>query len=435
MLGTLEILQGWQPIALLAALGLLAVLAVVSHRLRGQNRRLITAVDNMSPGLCLYDGAERLLFCNKRYIEMYGFAPDIVKPGCTLREVLAYRVAQGTLTGDAAEYRAKLMAAVRAGRTTHNLVNSGNGRVIAVINQPLRGGGWVGTHYDVTDQRRLEQEREELAARETRRKAIEAAIASFRERIDKLLQTVGGSAQAMKATATTLSSSSNQTSEHAEGAAKASTEASSSVKTAAVAADELATSIAEIGRQLQLTNSVVQIAVTEAKATDGEIEALAAAAQKIGDIVKLIRDIAGQTNLLALNATIEAARAGESGRGHCRPDPGRAVVDQRRGRGDPPYCRANARDQRLHVGGRGLDRAAERGDRSNLLQRDERRARDRHGGLRPRQGHRRGNAYPRLRPHHARRLAGGRSRGSRAAQRGRGILGEGGGVIRTTDDG
>jgi len=315
MLGTLEILQGWQPIALLAALGLLAVLAVVSHRLRGQNRRLITAVDNMSPGLCLYDGAERLLFCNKRYIEMYGFAPDIVKPGCTLREVLAYRVAQGTLTGDAAEYRAKLMAAVRAGRTTHNLVNSGNGRVIAVINQPLRGGGWVGTHYDVTDQRRLEQEREELAARETRRKAIEAAIASFRERIDKLLQTVGGSAQAMKATATTLSSSSNQTSEHAEGAAKASTEASSSVKTAAVAADELATSIAEIGRQLQLTNSVVQIAVTEAKATDGEIEALAAAAQKIGDIVKLIRDIAGQTNLLALNATIEAARAGESGRG------------------------------------------------------------------------------------------------------------------------
>jgi len=59
----------------------------------------------------------------------------------------------------------------------------------------------------------------------------------------------------------------------------------------------------------------VRLAVIEAKATDSEIEALAAAAQKIGDVVKLIRDIAGQTNLLALNATIEAARAGESGRG------------------------------------------------------------------------------------------------------------------------
>jgi len=59
----------------------------------------------------------------------------------------------------------------------------------------------------------------------------------------------------------------------------------------------------------------VRMAVSEAQATDGEIEALAAAAQKIGDVVKLIRDIAGQTNLLALNATIEAARAGEAGRG------------------------------------------------------------------------------------------------------------------------
>ena len=82
-----------------------------------------------------------------------------------------------------------------------------------------------------------------------------------------------------------------------------------------MAADELTTSIGEISRQLELTNSVVRMAVSEAKATDGEIKALATAAQKIGDVVKLIRDIAGQTNLLALNATIEAARAGEAGRG------------------------------------------------------------------------------------------------------------------------
>jgi methyl-accepting chemotaxis protein len=119
----------------------------------------------------------------------------------------------------------------------------------------------------------------------------------------------------MKTTASTLSGSSSETSQHADSAVQASSEASSSVRTASVAADELATSIAEIGHQLQLTNGVVQLAVSEAKATDGEIEALAAAAQKIGDVVKLIRDIAGQTNLLALNATIEAARAGESGRG------------------------------------------------------------------------------------------------------------------------
>jgi methyl-accepting chemotaxis protein len=59
----------------------------------------------------------------------------------------------------------------------------------------------------------------------------------------------------------------------------------------------------------------VRVAVDEAQATSEEMTALSDTAQKIGDIVKLIQDIAGQTNLLALNATIEAARAGEAGRG------------------------------------------------------------------------------------------------------------------------
>ncbi len=315
MLAFLERWPDWQSIAFAAALCLVVLLAVMTLRLRGQKRRFNAAFDHMTQGVCMYDEQERLVLCNKRYIEMYSFSPDIVKPGCTLREILDYRVAQGTLTGSAADYRANLVTAMREGKTIHNLINSNDGRTVAVINQPMAGGGWVGTHYDVTDQRRLEKERDEMAVRESRRAIIEAAIAAFRERIDKLLRTVGGSAGAMKATASTLSTSSNETSQHAEGAVQASSEASSSVRTAATAADELASSIGEIGRQLQLTNSVVQLAVGEAQATDGEIAALAAAAQKIGDVVKLIRDIAGQTNLLALNATIEAARAGESGRG------------------------------------------------------------------------------------------------------------------------
>jgi methyl-accepting chemotaxis protein len=95
----------------------------------------------------------------------------------------------------------------------------------------------------------------------------------------------------------------------------ASNEASVNVETAAIAADELTGSIGEIARQLSLTTDVVRGAVGEAQGTDRQIAALAQAAQKIGDVIKLIRSIAGQTNLLALNATIEAARAGEAGRG------------------------------------------------------------------------------------------------------------------------
>jgi len=315
MLAFLDSWEAWQPIAVVGALGLAAILAVVSYRLRGQKHRLTAAIEHMSQGLCVYDGKERMRLFNQRYVEMYGFPPGVVKPGATLRDILAYRIAQGTLSGNAEDYRKNLVAAMREGKTTSNVIGSGDGRFIAVINRPTADGGWVGTHYDITERRQIEKERDEMALHERRRATIEAAIASFRERMDKLLRTVGGSADAMKATATTLSSSSNETAQHADGAVKASSDASTSVKTASLATDELASSISEISRQLELTNGVVQLAVTEAKATDGEIEALAAAAQKIGAVVKLIRDIAGQTNLLALNATIEAARAGESGRG------------------------------------------------------------------------------------------------------------------------
>ena len=79
--------------------------------------------------------------------------------------------------------------------------------------------------------------------------------------------------------------------------------------------NELASSITEIGQRINQTAEIVRLAVDEAQATNQDIGGLAQGAQKIGDVIKLIRDIAEQTNLLALNATIEAARAGEAGRG------------------------------------------------------------------------------------------------------------------------
>ena len=119
----------------------------------------------------------------------------------------------------------------------------------------------------------------------------------------------------MRATATELSSLSSDTLRSTEQAAQTSNGASASVETAAGAADEMAGSIMEIDRQLSQAANVASAAVTEAEGTNSEVAILSDAAQKIGDVVKLIQKIAGQTNLLALNATIEAARAGEAGRG------------------------------------------------------------------------------------------------------------------------
>jgi len=98
-------------------------------------------------------------------------------------------------------------------------------------------------------------------------------------------------------------------------AAGASTQTSSNVQAVAAGAEELAASVGEISRQAADALNISQQAVTQADETSTIVSGLAEAAERIGDVVKLINNIADQTNLLALNATIEAARAGEAGRG------------------------------------------------------------------------------------------------------------------------
>jgi methyl-accepting chemotaxis protein len=119
----------------------------------------------------------------------------------------------------------------------------------------------------------------------------------------------------MHLTASLLAATSRETTAQTAGAVHTSNDAFGSAQIAATAADELSKSIGEINRQLARASEVVAAAATEAQSTNQEIAALAQAARKIDDVVKLIQSVAGQTNLLALNATIEAARAGAAGKG------------------------------------------------------------------------------------------------------------------------
>ncbi|MGA8324364.1 MAG: PAS-domain containing protein, partial [Xanthobacteraceae bacterium] len=278
---------------------------------------LRTAINHMTQGLCMFDALGRLLLCNERYIEMYGLGPNDAKAGTPLRQLLMQRTASGTFTGDPDAYVAQAMRLVAEGQTESKIVELGDGRMISLVNCPIRGGGWVATHFDVTNRLRAEKERDALLQREERRQQTDTAISSFRARVDGGLKTVSQSAAAMKAAAKSLLTTSDHTMQRAESAVRGSNEASTNVETAAAAAAaaELSVSIKEISRQLGQTNDVVRSAAADATATNDDITALANVAQKIRDVVKLIQNIAGQTNLLALNATIEAARAGEAGRG------------------------------------------------------------------------------------------------------------------------
>jgi len=292
----------------------LALLGVAAHT-RAQNRKMTVALRGMSLGLCVFDGRERLVYCNKRYAELYRLPDRLTRPGATLSDILAYRAANGSFLLDPSDFRRRLIDDMRQLKSTSAEVTTPDGRLLQISNQGLPGGGWVGSHEDITERREAALERESLKAQTRRRAEIEAAIATFRSRIDQQLHAASEGARTMRATATTLFANSGRTSSGANTAVSASQEAATNVQTAAIASDELASSIVEIARQLTVTTDIVRGAVEETRGASSQIGGLAEAARKIGDVVKLIRAIAEQTNLLALNATIEAARAGEAGKG------------------------------------------------------------------------------------------------------------------------
>jgi methyl-accepting chemotaxis protein len=137
----------------------------------------------------------------------------------------------------------------------------------------------------------------------------------FEATVGNIIGTVSSASTELEATATSLTKTAAMTEQLSTSVAGASEEASSNVQSVATASEELASSVSEISRQVLESSRIAGSAVDQAGKADGRIAELSQAANRIGEVVKLITAIAEQTNLLALNATIEAARAGDAGRG------------------------------------------------------------------------------------------------------------------------
>jgi len=148
-----------------------------------------------------------------------------------------------------------------------------------------------------------------------KKKAMNDLADSFEASVKGIVNNVSSASTELQSTAQSMSSIAEETSRQATAVAAASEQASANVQTVSSAAEELSASIGEISRQVTKAAQVSSHAVHQAEQTNQMVTGLAGAADKIGDVVKLINDIASQTNLLALNATIEAARAGEAGKG------------------------------------------------------------------------------------------------------------------------
>jgi diguanylate cyclase (GGDEF)-like protein len=127
-----------------------------------EKQRLDTAINNMTQGLLLYDSSERLVVCNQRYISMYGLSNDIVKPGLSFRDLVAHRKQTGSFKGDADAFISTVLRNVALGQITHNIVETSDGRLIQIVNQPLKNG-WLTTHEDITERMRAEEQIRHLA--------------------------------------------------------------------------------------------------------------------------------------------------------------------------------------------------------------------------------------------------------------------------------
>jgi methyl-accepting chemotaxis protein/CHASE3 domain sensor protein len=167
----------------------------------------------------------------------------------------------------------------------------------------------------ITADRLAADQRVEQQRKEQRQQAIEGHIAGFESFVQEALGAFASAATELRTTAEGMTGIAEAASSQASAVSHASDEASANVQTVAAATEEMASSIAEIGRQVIQSSEIAADAVREAARTSATMQGLADAAQKIGEVVQLIQNIASQTNLLALNATIEAARAGEAGKG------------------------------------------------------------------------------------------------------------------------
>jgi methyl-accepting chemotaxis protein len=164
---------------------------------------------------------------------------------------------------------------------------------------------------------RLHAERTLLSetAAEERQKAMAALAGNFESSVRAVVDDVLKGASDMQETAQRLMNAAREMTEQALSVAASSGKTSANVQTVASAAEELSASVAEISRKVDHSVAITDRAVGRVEEAHKSLAGLAEAAQRIGDVVRLITDIASKTNLLALNATIEAARAGESGKG------------------------------------------------------------------------------------------------------------------------
>jgi diguanylate cyclase (GGDEF)-like protein/PAS domain S-box-containing protein len=127
------------------------------NEIKRQEEQLNAALDNISQGVCMFDGSRRLIVCNKKYADIYGLTDDQTKPGTPIETILEYRIASGNAPEDHEAYIRDRLSEVALNKPYQVVNRLRDGRFVSVVHQPMSNGGWVATHEDVTEARHREE--------------------------------------------------------------------------------------------------------------------------------------------------------------------------------------------------------------------------------------------------------------------------------------
>ena len=133
-------------------------------QLETQNLRFDAALNNMSQGLCMFDGQQRLVVCNTPYARMYDLDETLTKPGTPFLAIIRHRIDDGLHAGKSSdEYVEDVLATVAESRPVTRVRELNDGRVVVIKQHPMPDGGWISTHEDITEYRRIEARADHLA--------------------------------------------------------------------------------------------------------------------------------------------------------------------------------------------------------------------------------------------------------------------------------
>ena len=157
-----------------------------SRELARANTQIDAALNNMSQGLCMFDKAGQLVICNERYLGMYELSADAAQPGKKFVDLLKCHQSAGNFSGDPERFADDLCARLAQGQNVRTTDQLADGRIVAVANEPMIGGGWVATHDDITERQRSEARIARMARHDALTDLANRVL--FREKADEALE-------------------------------------------------------------------------------------------------------------------------------------------------------------------------------------------------------------------------------------------------------